>query len=336
MTTPVLTIPWQVGDDPAFLRSREWLVTNGLGGYASGTLLGIPTRRYHGVFIPNLHAPRGRTVLIPQLDEVVQYDSQCAHLGGAEFADGRAGEGETQRFLSEFRHEWQTPVWVFSMAGHILEKRIIMPYGEDTVYISYRLVRGHGPVQLQLRPYVVFRRHDDLLDNPAAEGPFPLMILGGRYEVHFGEGLPALKLCLRPHCGTFVAEDKVSGNVLYRVERGRGYDHTATLRSPGYFTTTLEPEKPVALVASVAPWETLDLDYPRFLQRSSGGWRKCCPWPRNAHVPAWPRSWSLPPTSSSSFPAVVRKSGCWPTPPVRKSARWWPGITGSPIGVVTP
>ncbi len=262
MTTPVLSIPWQVGDDPTFLRSREWLVTNGLGGYASGTLLGIPTRRYHGVFIPNLHAPRGRTVLIPQLNEVVQYDSHCAHLGGAEFADGRAGEGETQRFLSEFRHEGQAPVWVFAIAGHIIEKRIVMPYGEDTVYISYRLVRGDGPVQLQLRPYVVFRRHDDLLDNPAAEGPFPLMILGGRYEVHFGEGLPAMKLCLRPHCGTFVAEDKVTGNVLYRVERERGYDHTATLHSPGYFTTTLEPEKPVALVASVAPWETLELDYP--------------------------------------------------------------------------
>ena len=86
MTAPILTFSWQPGNDPAFLRSREWLVTNGLGGYASGTLLGISTRRYHGVFIPNLPAPQGRTVLVPRLDEEVHGPSRVVQLGGAEFA----------------------------------------------------------------------------------------------------------------------------------------------------------------------------------------------------------------------------------------------------------
>jgi predicted glycogen debranching enzyme len=260
MSGPVLTFPWQPGTDPAFLRSREWLVTNGLGGYASGTLLGIGTRRYHGSFIPNLPAPRGRTVLIPRLDEEVHGPSRTAQLGGAEFADSHAGEGEAHLFLKEFRHEWQTPVWVFELDGHTLEKRIIMPYGENTVYISYELLNGDGPLQLHLRPYIAFRRHDTTLNDPPGEGPFPFMILQGRYEVHFGEGIPAMRLCLRPHCGVFVAEDQVSANVLYRVERDRGYDHTATLHSPGYFTTALERGKAVALVMSVEPWETLELD----------------------------------------------------------------------------
>jgi predicted glycogen debranching enzyme len=260
MTIPVLTFPWQPGTDPTFLRSREWLVTNGLGGYASGTLLGIGTRRYHGLFIPNLPVPRGRTVLIPRLDEEVRGPSRRAQLGGAEFADDNAGEGEGHLFLKEFRQEWQTPVWLFEIDGHTLEKRILMPHGQNTAYIAYKLLSGDGPLRLHLRPYVACRRHDAILADPTGEGPFPFMILQGRYEVHFGEGVPALRLCLRPHSGVFVAEDKVSPKVLYRVERDRGYDHTATLHSPGYFVTTLEQGQSVALVASVEPWETLEFD----------------------------------------------------------------------------
>src|SRR5215813_1570710 len=243
MTASVLTFPYQVETDPTLLRSREWLITNGLGGYASGTLLGVGTRRYHGVFIPNLPVPRGRTVLIPQLDEEAQHQNRVVTLGSAELADNNAGDGEAPFFLKEFRHEWQTPVWVFEFDGYTLEKRVAMPYGVNTVYISYKLLNGNGPLQLHLRPYIAFRRHDDVLDDPAGEGPFPITILRGRYEVYFGEGRPVMKLGLRPHAGVFVAEDKVRQNVLYRVERDRGYDYTATLHSPGYFTLTLEPEK---------------------------------------------------------------------------------------------
>lgn len=132
MAEPVLAFPWHAGDDSAFLRAREWLVTNGLGGYASGTLLGVGTRRYHGLFIPNLPAPRGRTVLVPRLDEEVHCEGRRVQLGGAELADGKM-EGEVHRFLAEFRQESQTPVWVFEIDGHTLEKRVVMAYGENTV-----------------------------------------------------------------------------------------------------------------------------------------------------------------------------------------------------------
>lgn len=257
MSEPILVFPWQTGDDPALLRTREWLVTNRLGGYASGTLLGIGTRRYHGVFIPNLPAPRGRTVIIPRLDEEVHCGDRTAQLGGAEFVDG-SSEGESHLFLKEFRHDWQTPVWMFDIDGHTVEKRIVMPYGENTVYVAYTLLSG-GSVRLQLRPYLAFRRHDQPLNDSDTHEPFSFMITGGRYEVLFGERLPTLRICLRPHCGVFVAEDKVSSDILYRVERDRGYDYTAELHSPGYFVASLEPGNPVALVASVEPWETLEL-----------------------------------------------------------------------------
>src|SRR5262245_17573009 len=139
MPSPILTFPWHTGDDPAILRTREWLVTNGLGGYASGTLLGIGTRRYHGLFIPNLPSPHGRTVLIPRLDEIVDCQTESVQLGGAEFVDGH-DEGEAARVLTEFRHEWQTPVWVFTLNGRTIEKRLTMPHGHNTVYVQYTLV----------------------------------------------------------------------------------------------------------------------------------------------------------------------------------------------------
>jgi len=86
---PAIVFDWTGEGDPAFLRDREWLVTNGLGGYASGTLLGIGTRRYHGLFVPNLVEPKGRHIMISRFDEEIDVDGRCVRLGGAEFLDGR-------------------------------------------------------------------------------------------------------------------------------------------------------------------------------------------------------------------------------------------------------
>jgi predicted glycogen debranching enzyme len=261
MIHPTLVFPWQAGADPAFLRSREWLITNGMGGYASGTLLGAGTRRFHGLFIPNLPAPLGRIVVIPRFDEQVVSNGRTVQLGGAEFGDGGVA-GEAANFLQEYRHEQLTPVWRFLIDGYALEKRLVMPYRQNTVYAIYRLLSEEsdaGPVQLHLRPYIAFRRHDIPLNDPIAEGPFPLTTFRGRYEIPLGEGLPVLKLGLRPECGVFVVDNYVSDNVLYRLERDRGYDHVTRLHSPGYFSVVLNPGQEIAFVASVEPAETLEI-----------------------------------------------------------------------------
>jgi predicted glycogen debranching enzyme len=261
MINPTLVFPWKAGDDPAFLRSREWLITNGMGGYASGTLLGVGTRRFHGLFIPNLPAPLGRIVVIPRFEEQVVVSGRTVQLGGAEFGDGQV-VGETANFLQEYRHEQLTPVWRFMIDGYALEKRLVMPHRQNTVYAIYRLLSESsdaGPVQLHFRPYIAFRRHDIPLNDPIAEGPFPLTVFRGRYEIPLGEGLPVLKLGVRPECCVFVVDNYVSDNVLYRLERDRGYDHITRLHSPGYFSVPLNPGQEIAFVASVEPAETLDI-----------------------------------------------------------------------------
>jgi predicted glycogen debranching enzyme len=196
--------------------------------------------------------------MVPRLDEEIEIGTRRVLLSGAEYLDGKI-EGEGHLFLKKFRYEWQMPVWIFEIDGHLLEKRIVMPFSQNTVYVYYKLRSGDGPVRLNLRPYVSFRVHDGPLGHPP-EWPFSVVITKGRYEVHPFEGAPALKLCLRPYCGVFVADYKMSHDVFYRVERNRGYDHVEDLFSPGYFAADLGPSESVALVASTGAWEMLELD----------------------------------------------------------------------------
>ena len=107
--------------------AKEWLVTNGVGGYASGSLLGIATRRYHGLFVPDVPG-HGRLVIVPRLDETVEQDGGRLLLAGAEYADG-AIDDDGLRCLEDFHRDCQAPVWTFNVGGSILEKRVVTPHG---------------------------------------------------------------------------------------------------------------------------------------------------------------------------------------------------------------
>src|SRR5580704_7722399 len=118
--------------------SREWLVTNGIGGFASGTVAGILTRRYHGLLIAALDPPQKRTLLVTKVDEI-------ASVGGAEFMLGanRWGGGvvdpQGYTLLESFWLEGSVPVWRFALDGAILEKRVWMQHGANTTFVEYRL-----------------------------------------------------------------------------------------------------------------------------------------------------------------------------------------------------
>jgi predicted glycogen debranching enzyme len=237
------------------LISREWIATNGLGGYASGTVLGISTRRYHGLFIPNLPAPRGRMVMMPRFDEELKHEGRWIQLDGSENKDETISS-EAASYVKEFRIEWQSPVWVFEIGDRVLEKRIFMPYGQNTVYVSYRLVQGE-PIEMRLRPFVTFRGHDEPL-MPASRIALSTKIFQGHHEVRFSHDLQPLKIGLRPQCGIFVAEEKEE-EVIYRVEKNRGLDFQEKLQSPGYFQVALAAD-PIAFIASMESWDALQHD----------------------------------------------------------------------------
>ncbi|HEU4683900.1 MAG TPA: amylo-alpha-1,6-glucosidase [Nitrospira sp.] len=256
MTSPELSFAGEATHDVAALLAKEWLITNGLGGYASSSLLGIATRRYHGLFVPDLPG-RGRTMIVPRVDETVERGEDRVLLSGAEYADGRI-DADGVRYLKHMQRERQIPLWVYDVNGSVLEKRVIAPHGQNTIYLQYALVEG-PPVRLHVRPFVTFRMHDARLSETNG-GPFSLTIMQARYEVVLPDHAPPLKLGLRPHCGVFVSDEVVSEQVSYRVDRDRGSEHVEDLFSPGYFSFALSERQRTALVASVEPWELLDVD----------------------------------------------------------------------------
>ncbi len=254
MIEPILRIPLQT---PEHFLSKEWLITNGLGGYASGSLAGINTRRHHGIFIPNLPAPRGRTMMLPYLDEKVRIADHDISLGGIEFGNHQV-EASGYPYLKDFCLDWQTPVWTFDINGQILEKKIFMPYGQNTVYVSYRLIQG-SVLDMRLSPYCGCRKHDSTLGYPQT-WPFAVSHQDNHYEVAAFEGAPLLRLTLKPFHGNFKSQSQVIKDVFYRREFERGLDHTENILSPGSFSFQIHEGETVFFLASTEDWESLQDD----------------------------------------------------------------------------
>ncbi len=123
---------------------REWLVTNGIGGFASGTVSGNLTRRYHGLLVAALHPPVGRMQLVAKLDETARYDALDYALGTNRWASG-AIEPQGYVHIESFRLDGTTPVWRFAIGDALLEKRVWMRHGENTTYVQYTVLRGSQP-----------------------------------------------------------------------------------------------------------------------------------------------------------------------------------------------
>jgi predicted glycogen debranching enzyme len=130
--------------------SREWLVTNGIGGYAFGTIAGHQTRCYHGLLVAALQPPLGRSLLVAKLDETARYRSESFELFTNRWADGTVAP-QGYRNIERFHLEGTTPVWTFALADALLEKRIFMQSGSNTTYVLYRLVRASSPVELSIK-----------------------------------------------------------------------------------------------------------------------------------------------------------------------------------------
>ena len=134
---------------------REWLVTNGVGGFGCGTVTGILTRRYHGLLIAAI-PEQGRVLLVPKVEEIVRYLGRDYALGANRWSSG-AVEPQGFRFIEQFHLAGSMPVWRFACADAVLEKRIWMQEGANTTFIRYELMYGSGPAELEVKALVNYR-----------------------------------------------------------------------------------------------------------------------------------------------------------------------------------
>jgi predicted glycogen debranching enzyme len=240
------------GSSNEALHRREWLVCNGLGGYAAGTVGGVPTRRYHGALIAALPNPAARVMMLNSLAEGLRLpNGRRADLGWVPptYSCGHRLE------LVDFELVLGLPVWRYAGDGVVIEKRLVMAYGHNTTAVIFRILDG-GPVRLELRPAVQFRGHDDPVSIAIPEA-YPLHAVGDRIELDAPDPLPNLRFRLVSPRPTFVIQPMTVPDIAYVTEESRGYASRGKLFSPGRFRAEVPPGGTVALIASTESWETV-------------------------------------------------------------------------------
>ena len=143
------------GDLAAGLR-REWLVTNGSRRLRSATVAGALTRSYHGLLVAALEPPVARTVLVAGSVDGSTYEGVRYPLSTHEFGDDVITP-DGYRYVESFRLEGTLPVWTFAVADALIERRVWMAYGANTTFVTYHLLRGSLPVDLEVTPLVTYR-----------------------------------------------------------------------------------------------------------------------------------------------------------------------------------
>jgi predicted glycogen debranching enzyme len=235
--------------------AREWLVTNGIGGYASGTIACTLARRYHGLLVAALKPPVGRTVLVSKLDETASYGDHYYPLFANRWESGVV-EPDGFHNLERFHMEGTTPVWTYACADALLEKRVWMQLGANTTFVRYDLRRATAPLSLTTKALVTHRDHhgntraSDWPAEPTVEpvthglrvlafdGATPLYLLSST-----GQAKPVSKWYLGFHLG---------------VEAYRGLDAREDLLHAGDFGVTLQPGESLTLVLSTEKAPNLD------------------------------------------------------------------------------
>jgi predicted glycogen debranching enzyme len=236
------------------LLALEWLVTNGLGGYASGTVAGVCTRKYHAVLVAALPAPFGRLVMLNHLHEELWFaNGTSALLTGEE-----TPQGLSQRLckhLKQFFLRSGLPVWHYQTEGCLLEKQIWFSYQTNTVRVAYRVLQASAPVRLNVRPAFHVRRHEEPVSSPL-DTPYLLTSCGDRIEVK-ASSAPPLRMRMEGPGPRLILDGGHTRKIFYRLEAARGYESAGALWSPGFYDVALADGQSATLTASADEWDTI-------------------------------------------------------------------------------
>jgi predicted glycogen debranching enzyme len=235
--------------------TREWIATNGIGGFASGTIAGCLTRRYHGLLIAALQPPVGRTQLVANVDETVRYADAEYRLGTTQWSSGVV---DPKGFLNiqSFRLEGMTPVWTYALADALLEKRVWMQPGENTTYVKYTLLRSSGAIEMEFKALVNYR--DFHSSTHAGDWHMGIdAVKDGVIVTAFDGAVPFYMKCWGAACE--VRHEWYRGFFL-PVERERGLDDSEDHLFAALFRTKLSVGKSVTFVATTEAEPSAGLD----------------------------------------------------------------------------
>jgi predicted glycogen debranching enzyme len=225
---------------------REWLVANGIGGFASGTVAGVITRRYHGLLVAALKPTLGRTLLVAKLEEAAQYDGTEYLLSANRWVDGTVSP-QGYRYLEGFRLEGTTPVWTSACADARLEKRIWMQAGANTTFVQYSLISASRPLRLDLKALINYR-------------DYHATTRGGDWRMNVEQAEHGLRIVAFESATPFyllsASASHEPAHVWYRnfdlaAERERGLDDREDHLHAGTFHISLQAGESVTIVCTV-------------------------------------------------------------------------------------
>jgi len=223
----------------------EWLVTNGIGGFASGTVSGALTRRYHGLLIAAQKPPVGRTLLLAKLAERLELDGASIELDVNRWTSGAVTPGPPAH-LESFELDGTIPLWTWAIGDTRLEKRVWMEHGENTTYVQYRLAAGPSPVLLRLRALANHRDMHAVTARGDWTGRIEPATGGLRIEAY--EGAAPLWL-FAPGAEVRGAAECYRGFAL-ALETERGLEDTEDHLCAGEIVARLVPGDAITVIAS--------------------------------------------------------------------------------------
>ena len=253
MTLPI-QFDSQVSGNVAEASAREWLETNGIGGFASSSIINLNTRRYHGLLVAATKPPVGRVLLLSKLEETLIVDAERFELGANQYTGAIHPQG--YRYLSSFRLD-PLPIFTYRAGGLEIEKRIFLVQGENAAVIQYQ-IRGERKgrnCQLEVRPLIAFRDfHNTTHANDAIRREVDTS--AGMASITPYHGLPTL------HFSHNAESIDCSGfwfyNFQYDRERERGLDYIEDLYSPFVLRFDLDRSPSASVIASTLSHESKD------------------------------------------------------------------------------
>jgi predicted glycogen debranching enzyme len=224
---------------------KEWLVTNGLGGYAAGTIAGALTRRYHGLLIAALEPPLKRTLLVAKLNERVVLDGKGVDLFTDYYTAGRVFP-EGYLWLESFSLSGGLPTWSYRIGEARLDKQLWMVHSANTTIVRYTLHESNRPLVLELSALVTDRSHHDTA--PRAHPNFEVKITGSQVQINSRR---SGNFWLWAENAQVCATSEWMRDLILPVEVYRGLEALDDFYQPARFTFTLEYGRSVNFIASV-------------------------------------------------------------------------------------
>ncbi|OEK07791.1 glycogen debranching protein [Flavivirga aquatica] len=240
--------------DLSIAEKKEWIITNGIGGYGSGSIAGSITRGYHGLMVASLHPPIDRKLMLTKLDEVLIYRNTAYDLTTNRWDSGSVSP-KGYRNIESFTLERSIPCWRYACADAVFEKRLWMVHGKNTTYVSYTLVSAEEPVSLKVSALVNNRTFHN-----TGQVPWPIEVDsisdGVKITTHDNDALP---LTIKMQGATVSPKNELYKNFYLPVEVTRGLNSNDTHVHAADFEVTIQQGQTVLFLGTAEEDTDFDL-----------------------------------------------------------------------------